>query len=342
MLKRLSFNRSKVKIYLFVREIVVKVLLTRPLHDFAVKELRKLYDVEIHTGKIPMPKDLLISKIKDKDGLVCYPYDRIDRKVIDAASRLAAISTYSVGYDHVDVKYAGKKGIVVSYTPEVLTRATADLTMALLLAIFRKIGEGDRLIRKGKWKVIFGPNEFLGTDLYGKTLGIFGMGRIGKAVARRARGFEMNVLYHNRTRLSRKEEKRLGVQYCGLDELFRKSDVVSIHAPHNRETNEIVNLKLLKKMKKTAFLINTARGKIINEKDLVVALQKKMIAGAGLDVFSKEPIDSNHPLFKMENVVIMPHSGSSTVETRNKMAEICVKNLVLSLSGKKPIYQVKT
>ncbi|MBI3639734.1 MAG: D-glycerate dehydrogenase [Thaumarchaeota archaeon] len=321
--------------------MVVKVLLTRPLHDFAVKELQKLYDVEIHTGKIPMPKDLLISKIKDKDGLVCYPYDRIDRKVIDAASRLVAISTYSVGYDHVDVKYARKKRIVVSYTPEVLTRATADLTMALLLAIFRKIGEGDRLIRNGRWKVIFGPNEFLGIDLYGKTLGIFGMGRIGKAVARRSRGFEMNVLYHNRTRLSRKEEKRLGVQHCGLYELFRKSDVVSIHVPHNRETNEIVNLKLLKKMKKTAFLVNTARGKIINEKDLVFALQKKMIAGVGLDVFSTEPISANHPLSKMENVVIMPHSGSSTVETRSKMAEICVKNLVLSLSGKNPIYQVK-
>ncbi|HKC78926.1 MAG TPA: NAD(P)-dependent oxidoreductase, partial [Nitrosopumilaceae archaeon] len=184
----------------------MKVLLTRPLHDFAVKELRKLYDVEIHTGKIPMPKDLLISKIKNKDGLVCYPYDRIDRKVIDAASQLVAISTYSVGYDHIDVKYAEKEGVVVSYTPEVLTRATADLTIALLLAVFRKIGEGDRLIRKGKWKTIFGPNEFLGADLYGKTLGIFGMGRIGKAVVRRAKGFEMNVLYHNRTRLSGKEE----------------------------------------------------------------------------------------------------------------------------------------
>jgi len=340
VLKRLSFNGSKLKIYLFVRKIVVKVLLTRPLHDFAVNQLRKLYDVEIHTGKIPMSRNLLISKIKDKDGLVCYPYDRIDRKVIDAASRLVAISTYSVGYDHIDIKYAQKKGIVVSYTPEVLTRATADLTMALLLAVFRKIGEGDRLIRKGKWKAIFGPDEFLGTDLYGKTLGIFGMGRIGKAVVKRARSFEMNVLYHNRTRLSRKEEKRLGVQYCELEQLFRKSDVISIHAPHTRETNEIVNLKLFKKMKKTAFLINTARGKIINEKDLIFALQKNMIAGAGLDVFSKEPISSNHSLSKMENVVIMPHSGSSTVETRRKMAEICVKNLILSLSGKKPIYQV--
>ena len=323
-----------------MREIIVKILLTRPLHDFAVKELRKLYDVEIYTGKIPMPKDLLISKIKDKDGLVCYPYDIIDSNVIDAAPRLVAISTYSVGYDHIDVKHAKKNGIIISYTPEVPTRATADLTMALLLAVFRKIVEGDKLIRKGKWNVIFGPNEFLGTDLYGKTLGIFGMGRIGKAVVRRAKGFEMNVLYHNRTRLSRKDEKRLGVQYCGLDELFRKSDVVSIHAPHTRETNEIVNLKLFKKMKKTSFLINTARGKIINERDLIFALQKRMIAGAGLDVFSKEPIGSNHPLSKMENVVIMPHSGISTVETRSKMAEICVKNIILSLSGKKPIYQV--
>ena len=318
----------------------MKILLTRPLHDFAVKELRKLYDVEIYTGKIPMPKDLLISKIKDKDGLICYPYDTIDKKVMDAAPRLVAISTYSVGYDHIDVKHAKKNGIIISYTPEILTRATADLTMALLLAVFRKIVEGDRLIRKGKWNAIFGPNEFLGTDLYGKTLGIFGMGRIGKAVVRRAKGFEMNILYHNRTRFSKNEEKILGVRYCRLDELFRKSDAVSIHTPHTKRTNEIVNLKLLKKMKKTAFLINTARGKIINEKDLIFALQKKIIAAAGLDVFSKEPIGPNHPFSKMENVVIMPHSGSSTTETRSKMAEICIKNLILSLSGKKPIYQV--
>jgi glyoxylate reductase len=213
--------------------------------------------------------------------------------------------------------------------------------MALLLAVFRRITEGDRLIRKNKWKTIFGPYEFLGIDLYGKTVGIFGMGRIGKAVAKRARGFEMNILYHNRTRLSVKEEKSLGVRYCTLDELFRKSDVVSIHVPHTKETNEIVNLNLFRKMKKTAFLVNTARGKIINEKDLVFALKKKMLGGAGLDVFSKEPISANHPFAKMENVVIMPHSGSSTVETRKEMAEICVKNLILSLSGNRPIYQVR-
>lgn len=319
----------------------MKVLLTRPLHEFAIKELKKRYDVEIHTGSVPMPKNLLISKIKDKDGLVCYPYDDIDEKVIKAGKKLRVISTFSVGYNHIDVKAATKKGIVIGYTPEVLTWATADLTMALLLAMFRRIPEGDQLIRKNKWNAIFGPYEFLGTDLYGKTLGIFGMGRIGKAVATRASGFEMKILYHNRKRLAAREEKEFGARYVSLNELFTKSDVISIHSPYTRQTHNIINLKLLKKMKKTAFLINTARGKIINEHDLVLALKNKIIAGAGLDVFENEPISNKHPFAKMKNVVITPHSGSATVETRSEMARITVKNMVLALSGKKPIYQVK-
>ena len=318
----------------------MKILLTRKIHDFAIKELKKKYDVEIYTGKIPMPKRLLISRIKDKDGLICYPYDSIDANVINTGTRLRAISTYSVGYDHIDVKTASSRGIVVGYTPEVLTRATADMTMALMLALFRRIPEGDKLIRNDKWRTIFGPYEFLGTDLYQKTLGIFGMGRIGKSVVKRAAGFEMNIIYHNRTRLSRNEEKKLGVRYVSLENLFRTSDVVSIHSPHTSQTHEIINLKLLNKMKRTSFLINTSRGKIINEKDLAVALKRKIIAGAGLDVFQSEPINSKHPLAKMNNVVLMPHSGSATVETRRKMAEITVKNLQLSLSGRKPIYQV--
>jgi len=320
----------------------LKILLTRKLHDFAIKELKRKYDVEIHTGSIPMPKKLLISKIKDKDGLICYPYDIIDSDVINAGINLKAISTYSVGYDHIDVKTASGRGIVIGYTPEVLTRATADLTMALMLSLFRRISEGDKQIRNNKWRTIFGPYEFLGTDLYKKTLGIFGMGRIGKAVAKRASGFEMNIVYHNRTRLSKKEERELGVKYASLDNMFRISDVISVHTPHTRQTHEIVNLKLLNKMKKTAFLINTSRGKIINEKDLVIALKRKIIAGAGLDVFQKEPIDSKNSITKMNNVILTPHSGSATVETRKKMAEIAIKNLVLGLSGRKPIYQVKT
>ena len=319
----------------------MKILLTRKIHDFALKDLKKRYDVEIHTGSIPISKKLLMSKIKDKDGLVCYPYDSIDSDVISAAIRLKAISTYSVGYDHIDIKMASKRGIVIGYTPEVLTRATADLTMALMLSLFRRIPEGDKLIRDDKWRTVFGPYEFLGTDLYQKTLGIFGMGRIGKAVAKRASGFEMNVIYHNRTRLPKKEESVLGVRYVSLENLFKTSDIVSIHSPHTSQTHEIVNLKLFKKMKKTAFLINTARGKIVNEKDLVIALKRRIIAGAGLDVFQKEPIDSNHPIAKLNNVILMPHSGSATVETRKKMAEIAIKNLILGLEDRKMVYQVK-
>ncbi len=319
----------------------MKVLLTRRLHDFAVKEIRKRYQVEIYTGKVPMPKDLLVSKIKDKDGLICYPYDKIDSDVINAGTKLKAISTFSVGYNHIDVKAALERGIIVSYTPEVLTRATADLAMALMLSLFRRVGEGNSLIHKKEWKTIFGPYEFLGTDLHGKTLGIFGMGRIGKAVAKRALGFEMKLLYHNRKRLSPREEKSLNARYVSLDELFRRSDVVSIHVPHTPKTHHIVNLKLLKNMKKTSFLVNTARGKIINEKDLVVALKKKTIAGAALDVFQNEPIDASNPLIGLKNVLMTPHIGSATVETRREMAEITVKNLMLSLARKKPIYQVK-
>jgi glyoxylate reductase len=319
----------------------LKILLTRRLHDFAVRELRKRYDIEIHTGKIPMPKKLLISRIRDKDGLICYPYDTIDSDVISAGTKLRAISTFSVGYDHIDVNAAAKRGIVIGYTPEVLTRATADLAMALILALFRRIPEGDDIIRKNKWKVIFGPYEFLGRDLYGKTLGIFGMGRIGQAVAKRASGFEMKILYHNRKRVGTVLEQKLGARFVSLDDLFRRSDIVSIHAPYTGQTHEIVNLKLLKKMKRTAFLVNTARGKLVNEKDLVYALKKNIIAGVALDVFQKEPIGSSHPFGKMKNVIVMPHSGSATVETRHKMAEITVQNLVLSLSGKRPIYQVR-
>ena len=321
--------------------MTLKVLLTRRLHGFGIRELKKRYQVEIHRGKIPMPKKKLISKIKDADGLICFPYDNIDFEIIDAAKKLKAISTFSVGYDQIDVKSATKRGIIVSYTPGVLTRATADLTMALMLALLRRVVEGDRTIRSNDWKMIFGAYDFLGTDLYGKTLGILGIGRIGKAVAERASGFGMNILYHNRSKLSGKLEGALKLKYVSLIDLFKKSDIVSIHAPYTKETSGLVDLKLLKKMKKTAFLINTARGRIIKEKDLVDALRKKIIAGAALDVYQNEPIGKDHPLAKIENVVLTPHVGSSTDETRRKMAEITVQNLILSLQGKNPIYSVK-
>ncbi|MEK6962564.1 MAG: D-glycerate dehydrogenase [Thermoproteota archaeon] len=319
-----------------------KVLLTRKLHDFALMDLKKYYDIEIHQGKIPMPKKTLLKKIRNKDGLICFPYDNIDKDVLSAAKKLKTISTYSVGYDHIDVKYAKKQGISIGYTPEVLTDATADLTFALILDLLRRVTEGDKIIRKGRWTHLYGAYDYVGTDISGKILGILGFGRIGAAVAKRAKAFGMNIIYHNRHRLSKNTEKSLGVKYVTFDQLFKKSDIVSIHVPYTKETHELVNIKLFKKMKKTSFIINTARGKIIKENDLIYALKKKIIAGAALDVFRNEPIGLNNPLTKMQNVVLSPHIGSSTAETRKKMAEITVINLKLGMIGKTPLYSVNS
>ena len=317
-----------------------KVFLTRTLHDFALKELKKKYQIEVHKGKIPVPQSKLRSKIKDVDGLICFPYDIINKETIDLAENLKVISTYSVGFDHIDTKYAKEKKIRVGYTPEVLTDATADLAFSLLLDSLRRVSEGDRIIRDGKWKVIYGAHDYVGVDLQGKTLGILGLGRIGQTLAKRAKAFDMNIIYHNRNRISKTKEKSLGAKFVSFERLISQSDVISIHVPHTKETDKMFSMKVFKKMKDTAFLINTSRGKVVNEKDLVVALKKKIIAGAGLDVFEQEPISKSHPLTKLQNAVLAPHIGSSTKETRAKMAEITVKNLNLGMNGKKPIYSV--
>jgi glyoxylate reductase len=317
-----------------------KVFLTRTLHNFALKKLKDKYDIEIHSGKIPIPQTKLQSKIKEIDGLICFPYDRIDETVIGFAKKLKVISTYSVGFDHIDIKYAKKKKIRVGYTPKVLTDATANLTFSLLLDISRRITEGDRIIRNGKWREIYGAHDYVGLDLQGKTLGILGLGRIGKTLAKRANAFDMKIVYHNRKRLSKIKEKSMRVKYTSFEKLITQSDIISIHVPHTKETDQMFNMKIFEKMKKSSFLINTSRGQIVNEKDLIIALKRKIIAGAGLDVFEIEPITKKNPLVKLQNVVLVPHIGSSTNETRIKMAEITVKNLDLGINGKKPIYSI--
>ena len=317
-----------------------RVFLTRTLHDFALKELREKYQIEVHSGKIPIPKNILKNKIKTIDGLICFPYDKIDKKMIDSATNLKVISTYSVGFDHIDINHAIKKKIRVGYTPEVLTDATADLAFTLILDVMRRVSEGDKIIRSGKWRQIYGAYDYVGIDLQGKTLGILGLGRIGSTLAKRVKAFDMKIIYHNRKRVSKSREKTLGIKYVSQDKLITQSDVISIHVPHTEQTNELFDAKVFKKMKNTAFLINTARGKIIKEKNLVSALKRKNIAGAGLDVFESEPIGKNHPLTKIPNVVLAPHIGSSTKETREQMAKITVKNLNLGINGKKPIYSV--
>jgi len=317
-----------------------RVFLTRTLHDFALKELKKRYRVEIHSGKIPIPRKKLYFKIGKIDGLICFPYDVIDSELIDRAKNLKVISTYSVGFDHIDTEHAKKRKIRVGYTPEVLNDATADLALSLMLDVTRRVSEGDRIVRKGDWREIFGAYDYVGTDLQGKTLGIFGLGRIGSILARRAKSFDMKIIYHNRKHVSRTKEKILDVKYVSFGKLISQSDVISIHVPHTKQTDQLFDKKIFQKMKNSAFLVNTARGKIINENDLIVALKKKIIAGAALDVFELEPIGKNHPFSKIQNITLAPHIGSSTKETRAKMAEITVKNLHLGINGKKPKFSV--
>ncbi|MGY5144689.1 MAG: 2-hydroxyacid dehydrogenase [Candidatus Nitrosopumilus sp. bin_32a] len=317
-----------------------KVFLTRTLHDFALKELRGKYQIEIHSGKIPIPQTKLRSKIKEIDGLICFPYDNIDKELIEKGRNLKVISTYSVGFDHIDIEHAKKKKIRVGFTPEVLTDATADMAFSLLLDIARRVTEGDRIIREGKWKEIYGAFDYVGVDLQGKTIGILGLGRIGSTLAKRAKAFDMKIIYHNRNPVAKSKEKALDAKYVSFEKLITESDFLSIHVPHTKETDKLFNMGIFKKMKKTSFLINTSRGKVVNEKDLAIALKKKIISGAGLDVFDKEPIKKSHPLMKLPNIVLAPHIGSSTKETRIKMAEITVKNLNLGINGKKPTYSV--
>ena len=317
-----------------------RVFLTRTLQDFAIKELKKNYQLEVHTGKIPIPQKILQSKIKDVDGLICFPYDKIDKETIELAEKLKVISTFSVGFDHIDTEFAKERKIRVGFTPEVLNDATADLAFALMLDLLRRVSEGDRLVRTGKWKKVFGADDFVGLDLQGKTLGIIGLGRIGQILAKRAKAFDMNVVYYNRNRIDKDKEKKLKVKFVSFEDLISKSDVISLHVPHTRETNKMIDMKIFKKMKQSAVLINTSRGKVINQADLVTALRKKIISGAGLDVFETEPISNKSPLTKLENVVLAPHIGSSTRETRDKMAKITVENLMRGINGKKPIYSV--
>ena len=317
-----------------------KILLTRTIQDFALKRLRQRYQVEIHSGEIPIPKRVLQSKIRDADALICFPYDKITRDVIDCAERLKMISTFSVGFDHIDVQYAKEKSIRIGYTPNVLTDATADLAFALLLDISKRVSEGDRIIRGGRWTKVYGPTEQLGVDLQDKTIGILGLGRIGSMLAKRARAFGMRVIYHNTRRLSESREGALHAKYVSFERLVKDSDFLSIHIPHTRETDQLVDKRVFAKMKRTAYLINTARGRVVNEEDLVQALRKKRIAGAGLDVFEEEPLKRTSPLTRLENVVLAPHIGSATNETRAKMAELVIKNLNLGIQGRRPIFAV--
>ena len=316
------------------------VLVTRKLHRSALKQLDKKFNVVVHSGKIPIPKNTLLKRISQSHGLICHPYDTIDRDVIQAGKNLKIISTFSVGFDHIDIGFAKSRGIKIGYTPEVLTNATAELTIALILDVMRRVSEGDRLIRNKRWKQVFGAHDYTGIEVSGKTIGILGMGRIGKEVCKKANGLGMKVVYHNRKPLSKSLEKKLKVKYVSEGRLFESCDIVSLHIPYSKDTHHKIDSGVFKKMKNTSFLINTSRGKIVNEKHLINALKLKQIQGAGIDVFELEPIDVKSKLLKQDNIVLSPHIGSSTDETRTKMSDITVKNLINGLNGKKLLYSV--
>lgn len=313
-----------------------KVLVSFRLFPKWLDKLREYADLIIWDKEVPPDKKWMIENIKDVDGLLCTLTNKIDKDIIDAANKLKVISTYSVGYDHIDVNYARLKGIRIGYTPEVLTEATADLIFGLILAVARRIVEGDRLIRNNEWRIPWQPDFLLGYDVYGKILGIIGMGRIGKALVRRAKGFNMKVIYNSRTKKS-----DVDAEFVSLDQLLAESDFIVLTVDLNESTYHFINEDKLRKMKPSAFLINASRGKVIDERALIKALKEKWISGAALDVFESEPIDSNNPLTSFSNVVLTPHIGSATVETRDKMAEIAVNNLIYGLQGKDLIYEVR-
>lgn len=312
------------------------VYITRKMPEPGPSMLTKNYSVTMNKSPMSPSRKEILKNVVDKNAIFCSLNERIDREVMEKAGpKLKVISTLSTGYDHIDIREAKKRGIYVTFTGEVLSEATADLTFALILAISRKIVLADKYIRHKKWKLGWSPDLFLGSNVYGKTLGLIGAGRIGRAVARRAKGFNMNILYHNRHQLESKLEDEMGARFAELDTILRKSDFLSLHANLNKESSNMINESRLRRMKKTAYLINTSRGQLIDERSLIKALNNKWIAGAALDVFESEPLKTNSPLIKMDNVVLLPHIGSATYQVRSKMSEIAAHNIIEILEGRK-------
>jgi glyoxylate reductase len=291
------------------------------------------FEVDQHDSDGPPSPAELVEHLAQADGLLCTLTDRIDGAVLDAAPRLRVVANLAVGFDNIDLAAAAARDVVVTNTPDVLTEATADLAWALLLAAARRLGEGERLVRAGQWRG-WAPSQLLGRPVHGRMLGILGLGKIGRAVARRAAGFGMDVCYHNRRR-DESAETETGARFVELDELFEAADFVSLHAPLNESSRHVVDAAVLRRMKPTAVLVNTARGALVDEPALVDALRTGAIAAAGLDVFEREPAIADG-LATLDNVVLAPHLGSATTEARAAMVRCCCDNITAVLTGQPP------
>jgi glyoxylate reductase len=309
------------------------ILVTRNLPSAVLSKLHEVADVDRYTGDGAIPPDELRRRVAGKDALVCLQTDQIDSSVIDRAPTLKIIANVTVGYNNIDVAYARSRGIVVTNTPDVLTESVADFTWALILAITRRLSEGERLVRRGEWQG-WALDFMLGSELRGKQLGLVGLGQIGRAVAERAPAFGVRVAY-----TSRREPDALNAESMSLDRLLITSDVVSLHVPLTPETRHLIDRRAFSRMKRSAYLVNTSRGPVVDEAALAWALEQHLIAGAALDVYENEP--AIHPdLLRVENVLLVPHIGSATTETRKAMADLAVRNVLAVLAGGAPLTPV--
>jgi glyoxylate reductase len=316
-----------------------KVYVTRKLPEEILDKLLSHFDVKMWGEEyIPVPKDVLLKEIEVVDGIFCLLTDTIDVKVLEHAPNLKVITNLAVGYNNIDIQAASARGIIVTNTPGVLNETTADLTFTLLMATARRVVEASEFLRSGQWGA-WSPMQLTGQDIHGSTIGIIGLGRIGEALVKRAKGFDMNVLYYNRTRKLEKE-KEFDIQYAELTDLLQQSDYICILLPYSTEVHHLIGKQALSLMKKNAILINSARGGIVDEEALYHALKDGQIWAAGLDVFEQEPVPVDHPLLSLPNVVTLPHIGSASVKTRLAMAHLAADNLVNVLTGNEPISPV--
>lgn len=312
------------------------VYITRKLPEEVITPLREKYEVNMWEYEdMAVPRTTLLEEAKKADALLTMLSDKIDEEVFSVGENLKIVANLAVGFDNIDIEAATKYGVAITNTPGVLTDSTADLTFALLMATARRIVEAAEFVKDGQWKS-WAPLLLAGHDIHHKTIGIVGMGSIGTAVAKRAKGFEMNILYHNRSRKVEVEQE-LNARYVSFDELITESDFIVCLTPLTPETKNLFTRDVFKKMKKSAIFINASRGPVVDENALVEALKEGEIAACGLDVFVQEPINKDHPLLQFKNVVALPHIGSASIETRLAMMELCVKNIHAVLSGNEPL-----
>jgi glyoxylate reductase len=314
-----------------------KVYATHPLFEEARKILDASCDVQYWTDAERPSREELLRQVRDKEGLVCLLTEKVNEELLRAAPKLRIAANVAVGFDNIEVEACTKRGVVATNTPGVLDETTADFAWTLLMAVARRLGEGELLARSGNWKG-WNLDQLCGADVWGKTLGIIGFGRIGRAVARRASGFQMKVIYSDSMRAPEEAEKSVNATYRSMNELLGESDFISLHVPLLPETRGLLDGPKFYRMKPTAFLINTSRGPVVDEAALVAALENKKIAGAALDVYENEPFI--HPGLKRPNVVLAPHLASASLETRTKMAVIAANNVVALFKGQRPAHMV--